>query len=627
MSPTLSRRLSRAALGLVLAWALLALLPAGAQEQKPGKAPPLPDLTGYRTVEQAITTTISKASPLAVGQSGYLGVHVSADTRGQLVVAEVGDNSPAAKAGLRPGDVLVKVAGRALATPEALREQLQTRIPGEVLPLSVVRDGKPLELTATLVATSRPMKMSMQRVGLGILTGEPKDGDGLAITRLLPDSAGAAAGLKVGDVLIKVDGAPLTAGARLTDALTEKRAGDTVMLTLLRDGKQMELKAHLSEEQFGKGGKGRKGGWDTRAGMLWKKDTYRLAVVCVEYPDVTHNAKVTLQDWEKALFSSKSYKTTPGGGTAYGSLNDYYQEQSFGNLRVEGKVFDWVKVGKKRTDYSQGTGTGNKTALLTEALDKLVARDGKDALKGFDGIFFLYAGGRVQTTRGGLYWPHKANFSHQGKRWAYFICPEGGSRMNNISVTCHEFGHMLGLPDLYARPENPGSEGVGVWCAMSNQVGNGRPQHFCAWSKEQLGWLKPAVINPTVKQKLILRPIEDSPKECIKVLVRADGTEYFLLENRRKQGFDTSLPAEGLLIWRVVNNRPILEESHGIEGPAGPRMFLSAVPYPSSANSAFTPYTTPSSRSQLGGGWAVHITNIRQLPDGRVTFHVGYEYQ
>ena len=63
--------------------------------------------------------------------------------------------------------------------------------------------------------------------------------------------------------------------------------------------------------------------------------------------------------------------------------------------------------------------------------------------------------------------------------------------MGNISVFCHEFGHILGLPDQYARPENPGSEDLGVWCAMSNQTGNGRPQHFCAWCMERLGWLKP----------------------------------------------------------------------------------------------------------------------------------------
>jgi hypothetical protein len=121
--------------------------------------------------------------------------------------------------------------------------------------------------------------------------------------------------------------------------------------------------------------------------------------------------------------------------------------------------------------------------------------------------------------------------------------------------------------------------------------------------------------------------VEDSPRECFKVLARPDGSEYFLLENRRKKGFDQSLPGEGLLIWRVLNNRPILEESHGVLGPSGPRVNSTSVPYPSPANDAFTPYTTPSSRSQLGGGLPVHITNIRELPDGRISFHIGYEYQ
>jgi hypothetical protein len=203
--------------------------------------------------------------------------------------------------------------------------------------------------------------------------------------------------------------------------------------------------------------------------------------------------------------------------------------------------------------------------------------------------------------------------------------------MTDISVFCHEFGHMLGLPDLYARPEVPGMEGVGVWCAMSQQNGGGRPQHFSAWSKEQLGWLKPVPIDPRVKQKIVLAPVEDSPEECLKVLVKPDGSEYFLLENRRKMGFDTALPAEGLLIWRATpgnrTQKVFLEESHGIAGPTGPRLFPASVPFPSRANDSFTPYTTPSSKSQLGGGLDVYITNIRRLPDGRVTFHIGYEFQ
>jgi M6 family metalloprotease-like protein len=628
MNRLLSRPPFRLALTFAAAWCLLALSHAGAQ-QKADKGPALPDLTGYRHAEGAITTTISKASPVAVGRSGYLGVHVNPDGRGKLVVAEVGEDSPAARAGLRSGDLLLKIGGQALGSAEALRDQLQIRSPGEVLKLEVVREGKPLELTATLAATSRPMKVGQQRPVLGVQTAEPKDGQGVAITSVTAGSGAAAAGLKAGDVILRVNGLPMTGPDRLSDTLAEKQPGDTVTLAVVREGKPLEMKAKLGAMPTqGKGFRKGKGGWDTRAGFLWKKDVYRLAVVCVEYPDVAHNPKITLQDWHEALFSRKTFtRTNATGQTAYGSLNDYYQEQSHGRLRVEGKVFDWVTVSKKRENYSQGTGTGNKAALLTEALDTLLAHEGPEALSGFDGIFFLYAGKTVQTTRGGLYWPHKANVFHRDKRWPYFICPEGGARMNTISVSCHEFGHMLGLPDLYARPENPGSEGAGVWCAMSNQVGNGRPQHFCAWSKERLGWIQPVVIHPTTKQKLILRPVEDSPKECFKVLVRADGSEYFLLENRRRKGFDASLPAEGLLIWRVVNGRPILEESHGIEGPAGPRMFLSAVPYPSSANNAFTPFTTPSSRAQLGGGLPVHITNIRRLPDGRITFHIGYEYQ
>ena len=53
------------------------------------------------------------------------------------------------------------------------------------------------------------------------------------------------------------------------------------------------------------------------------------------------------------------------------------------------------------------------------------------------------------------------------------------------------------------------------------------------------------------------------------------------------------------------------------------------MPFPrrDGANNAFTPFTTPSSKAVTGGGLPVYITNIRKLPDGRITFLIGYEYQ
>ena len=76
----------------------------------------------------------------------------------------------------------------------------------------------------------------------------------------------------------------------------------------------------------------------------------------------------------------------------------------------------------------------------------------------------------------------------------------------------------------------------------------------------------------------------------------------------------------------IVRGRPILEESHGVGGPRGPGTAPGLVPFPSTSNDAFTPFTVPSSRAQLGDGLPVQITNIRRLPDGRITFFIGYEF-
>src|SRR5262249_6410822 len=145
--------------------------------------------------------------------------------------------------------------------------------------------------------------------------------------------------LKVGEVVLKIDGTPLTEPSKLNDLLADKKPDDTVTLTLLLAEKTVDLKVTLAAETAGGGRRGGGGGnWDDRVGSTWKKDIYRLGVVCVEYPDVKHNTKISTKDWEEALFTKGTYlnRKSATGQTVYGSLNDYYQEQSYGNLRVEG---------------------------------------------------------------------------------------------------------------------------------------------------------------------------------------------------------------------------------------------------------------------------------------------------
>jgi M6 family metalloprotease-like protein len=631
--------LGRLILGFVI------ILPALAFAQNPGAAGE-PDLSEFLTVKTAVSAKIDRTPGKAPPQPPYLGVYLEADKAGRAVVDLIEVGSPGDAAGLRSGDVVQRFDGTPVKSVEMFRELLRSHKPGDTVKIVVERDGKEIELSVRPVAVSRPLTVNSRRAVLGIQLGDAEGG--ARIERVTAGLPAATAGLKAGDVVVRVDEVQVTGADRLSGVLGDKVPGDPVALVIERTpakpkvgphakllasiappepvfAAQFRVKLKMAAEpvQPGRGGGG--GNRDDTLPNAFRKDVYRLAVVAIDYPDVKANPKVKGEHWEQSLFSRNSYsEKSSTGQTVFGSMNDYYHEISCGRLRVEGKYFAPVTVAKKRNDYAADA---NRFALLTESLDKLHARDGAGCLDKFDGIFFLYSGGRVQTNRGGIYWPHRSNLNYKGKRWSYFICPEGGDRMASISVITHEFGHMLGLPDLYARPETPGAEGVGVWCTMSTGHGNdGKPLHFSAWCKEQLGWLTPTIIDPEFRQKLILSPILNSTTECFKVLVRRDGSEYLLLENRISRSFDKNIPGEGLLIWRVVDGRPLLEESHGIPGPEGPLRFLGSVPYPSRSNNAFTPDTTPSSRPVKPDGRPVHITNIRKLPDGRITFYIGYEY-
>jgi len=142
-----------------------------------------------------------------------------------------------------------------------------------------------------------------------------------------------------------------------------------------------------------------------------------------------------------------------------------------------------------------------------------------------------------------------------------------------VGSMCHEYGHVLGLPDLYDmdyRKPAEDSAGVGAWCLMGwgalGWHGNDGPNSFCAWSRARLGWS--LLIQTTQEQQeMRLEPVGRGGA-IFQIPLQQD--EYFLLEHRQREGnyYDRHIPGEGLLIWHVREKQKLFfrrEDSSGVD--------------------------------------------------------------
>ena len=283
-------------------------------------------------------------------------------------------------------DVIDRFDGQPAATPDALRKLIQAKAPGQTVKLSLLRGGKPLEVSAKLAslgAVGRPI----ERIRLGVSTRPASSNEGEQVESVDADSPGAKAGLKAGDLILHLGDAALDASLRLHDALADTGTNNVAALAVRRDGKELQLNASLaslSSPDIPISGRG--GNFTARRAMGASRpqEALKLALVLIEFPDVKHNANITPKDWEREFFSTKTYTRTATGQTAYGSVNDFYSELSSGLFHVQGKAFEAVQVSRNRLEYSttgSTAGTGNAgggnrdSLLLREALDKLVARE------------------------------------------------------------------------------------------------------------------------------------------------------------------------------------------------------------------------------------------------------------
>ncbi len=199
--------------------------------------------------------------------------------------------------------------------------------------------------------------------------------------------------------------------------------------------------------------------------------TLRVAVVLAAFPDVT-TPDFGPAEFTRSLFSRAEYTKAPDGARAYGSLADWYAEQSSGALRVEGRVFPWVSLAATR-EALEPRPLVDPTArrdLFTAALDALLAREGPRALEPFDALAFVVAGGWAGQ-RGSILWPHSSVLLHRGRPWRYYLMHAGSQGFEPIGVHCHELGHVLGLLDEYGVGGH--DTGLGQWCAMADGADGG----------------------------------------------------------------------------------------------------------------------------------------------------------
>ncbi|MHA1277303.1 MAG: M6 family metalloprotease domain-containing protein [Candidatus Helarchaeota archaeon] len=241
------------------------------------------------------------------------------------------------------------------------------------------------------------------------------------------------------------------------------------------------------------------------------------------------------------------------------SMRNYYKENSYNKFTIAGTVTDWLMLPQTMVYY------GAETHFYQYTIDALYTANPVVDYSVYDHVVIIHAG------------DDEAHSSDPNDIWSACYRPSSGyqvgpldgiyinhictaSELEGVGCLCHEFGHMLDLPDLYDTTE-PKDHYVDHWGLMASGSWNGpsndgtSPAHMMAWCKIQLGWLSSQNIevfeNTYSINGVYLDPSElPSSKEQI-IKFEIDVNHYYLVESRLRLGFDSYLPDEGIIVTYI----------------------------------------------------------------------------
>lgn len=270
---------------------------------------------------------------------------------------------------------------------------------------------------------------------------------------------------------------------------------------------------------------------------------------------------------------------TQGSKSAY----QYFYDQSNGKYTPQFDVYGPYTLSDKRSEYGGNTiyggdkGVGRMVGEGCLGLDEQIdfSRYDNDGDGVCDVVIVLYAGDGESTSyeddSENAVWPCQwaLRSSDYGKfltldgttvdRFAVFNELSGYdvSKIDGIGTFCHEFSHCLDLPDFYDTEYGP-HFGMGPWSLMDQGCYNNdgyTPIGYSAYEKAYMGWID---IEEAGENSFYTLPamngLSEVSDKAVRITNAADPNEYYILENRKRQGWDAYLPAEGLLITHITYN-------------------------------------------------------------------------
>lgn len=265
-----------------------------------------------------------------------------------------------------------------------------------------------------------------------------------------------------------------------------------------------------------------------------------------------------------------------------GSAWQYFYDSSNGQYDPQFDVVGPVTLSQKVSYYGKNTPQGNDSypdkmikeacELVDDSVDFKLYDNNKDGKVDF--VYVIYAGyGEADGGDASTIWPHTWELSAIGAKCEVdsvkvnlYAC---GNELNynsnehtGIGTFCHEFCHVLGLPDLYVT-NNANHKTLGEWSILDygpyNNDGN-TPPALSAYERFFMGWLTPSLIvdsGEIVLQELnstnTAMLIAENDKHNL-VGNDPDTTVFYLLENRQQAGWDEYLPGHGMMLTKVQYN-------------------------------------------------------------------------